>query len=77
MEESRYEADIDDHSKAECIRNFRLTNAIKALKQGAQIGLVADAVGFSSHAYFASCFKADFSAMPSEFQQGLHQENWR
>ena len=61
-----------DHSPAEYLRNYRLTMAIKKLKQGSQIGLVADAVGFSSQGYFASCFKAEFGATPSEFQRGLN-----
>jgi AraC-like DNA-binding protein len=61
-----------DHSPAEYLRNFRLTIAIKQLKQGTQVGLVADAVGFSSQGYFASCFKAEFGATPSEFQRGLN-----
>jgi len=61
-----------DHSPAEYLRNFRLTMAIKQLKKGARVGLVADAVGFSSQAYFASCFKAEFGATPSEFKKGLN-----
>ena len=61
-----------DHSPAGYLRNFRLTMATKKLKQGAQVGQVADAVGFSSQAYFASCFKAEFGATPTEFQNGLH-----
>ena len=46
------------HSPAEFLRNFRLTMALKKLREGTQVGLVAEAVGFSSQAYFASCFKA-------------------
>jgi len=61
-----------DHSPAEYLRNFRLTMAIKHLKRGTQVGQVAEAVGFSSQAYFASCFKAEFGATPTEFQNGLN-----
>ena len=57
-----------DHSPAEYLRNFRLEMARKKLREGTQVGLVADAVGFSSQAYFASCFKAEFGLTPSEFQ---------
>ncbi|MCZ6643299.1 MAG: ATP-binding protein [Gammaproteobacteria bacterium] len=61
-----------DHSPAEYLRNYRLTMALKKLREGTQVGLVAEAVGFSSQAYFASCFKAEFNKTPSEFQQGLN-----
>jgi signal transduction histidine kinase/ligand-binding sensor domain-containing protein/DNA-binding response OmpR family regulator len=60
---------VTDRSPAEYLRGFRLHMAMKQLKQGKQVGLVAEAVGFSSSAYFASCFKAEFGATPSEFQQ--------
>jgi signal transduction histidine kinase/ligand-binding sensor domain-containing protein/DNA-binding response OmpR family regulator len=63
---------IVDHSPAEYLRSFRLNMAIRQLKQGRQVGLVAEAVGFSSQAYFASCFKAEFGATPSEYQQRLN-----
>jgi DNA-binding response OmpR family regulator len=58
-----------DHSPAEFLRNFRLKIAAKQLETGTQVGLVSEAVGFSSQAYFASCFKAEFGTTPSEFQQ--------
>jgi len=57
-----------DKSPAEFLRSYRLTIAKKKLSEGTQVGLVAEAVGFSSHTYFASCFKAEFGATPSEFQ---------
>jgi AraC-like DNA-binding protein len=63
---------IVDHSPAQYLRSFRLNMAVKQLKQGRQVGLVAEAVGFSSQAYFATCFKAEFGATPSEYQQRLN-----
>jgi len=33
-------------------------------------GDVADAVGFGSHAYFTTCFKAKFGITPTRFQAG-------
>ena len=60
---------IVDHSPAEFLRNFRLNIAATQLQTGTQIGLVAEAVGFSSQAYFASCFKAEFGTTPSDYQQ--------
>jgi transcriptional regulator GlxA family with amidase domain len=60
---------IADQHPVEYLRCFRLGIARKHLKTGQQVGLVAEAVGFSSPAYFTSCFKAHFGLTPSEFQQ--------
>jgi len=59
-----------DHSPAEYLRTYRLTMAKKRLGEGVQVGLVSESVGFSSQAYFASCFKAEFGTTPTEFQNG-------
>lgn len=61
-----------DHSPAEYLRNFRLLMAKNQLSEGRQVGLVAEAVGFSSQSYFASCFKAEFGQTPTQFQNRLH-----
>ena len=63
---------ITGHNPAEFLRSFRLRRARELLRKGSQVGLTADAVGFSSHAYFASCFKAQFAQTPSDYQQGFH-----
>lgn len=60
---------ISDQHPVECLRCFRLGIAREHLKTGKQVGLVAESVGFSSPAYFTSCFKAHFGLTPSEFQQ--------
>lgn len=60
---------IVDQHPVEYLRCFRLGIACEHLKTGQQVGLVAEAVGFSSPAYFTSCFKAHFGLTPSEFQQ--------
>jgi AraC-like DNA-binding protein len=60
---------ILDHSPAEYLRAYRLKVAIRELRKGKRIGLVAEDVGFSSPAYFASCFRAQFGMSPREFQQ--------
>lgn len=60
-----------DHSPAEYLRSYRLAMARKKLREGTQVGLVAEAVGFSSQAYFASCFKAEFGSTPSQFRRSL------
>ncbi|MGD8929356.1 MAG: two-component regulator propeller domain-containing protein [Lysobacterales bacterium] len=51
------------------LRSYRLRRARDLLLDGTQIGVASDAVGFSSSAYFTSCFKAQFSTTPSEFQR--------
>lgn len=63
---------ITGHNPAEFLRAFRLRKARELLRKGSQVGLTAEAVGFSSHAYFASCFKAQFAQTPSAYQQQFH-----
>ncbi len=63
---------ITGHNPAEFLRSFRLRRARELLRKGSQVGLTADAVGFSSPAYFASCFKAQFAQTPSDYQQQFH-----
>ena len=62
------------HSPAEYLRSFRLRRSCELLRSGVQVSQVADAVGFSSPAYFTSCFKAQFEQTPSEYQQQLVAE---
>jgi CheY-like chemotaxis protein/two-component sensor histidine kinase len=62
---------LTDHGPADYLRAFRLKHALALLKQGEQVGLVAYSVGFSSQAYFSSCFKAQFGATPTQIQQKL------
>lgn len=50
------------------LRSYRLRKGRQLLKRGMQVGMAADAVGFSSPAYFASCFKAQFGQTPSEYR---------
>jgi len=63
---------ITGHNPAEFLRSYRLKKARELLRTGIQVGVTADAVGFSSPAYFTSCFKAQFAQTPSDYQQGLH-----
>jgi DNA-binding response OmpR family regulator len=51
------------------IKEFRLVKAQNLLKSGAQIGLVAMDVGFSSQTYFGRCFKETFHCTPKQYQQ--------
>ncbi len=51
------------------IREFRLNKAKERLKSGAQVGVVAFDVGFSSQTYFGRCFKDAFGCTPKQYQQ--------
>ena len=62
---------LTGHTPAEHLRAFRLNRSIEYLRRGGTIAATAKAVGFSSQAYFTSCFKAQFGVTPSKFQRGL------
>ena len=64
--------DLTGLNPAEFLRRYRLEKACELLRTGKQVGLVADAVGFSSPAYFTSCFKRQFGQTPSEYLQQFH-----
>jgi transcriptional regulator GlxA family with amidase domain len=51
------------------LRAYRLRRARDLLRTGMAVGQVADAVGFSSPAYFSTCFKAQFGTTPGAFQE--------
>jgi AraC-like DNA-binding protein len=53
----------------EIVRTFRLSRSLEYLLAGASIRDTARAVGFSSQAYFASCFKAEYGRTPSEYRE--------
>lgn len=57
------------HTPSEYLRSYRLRKSLESLQEGLPVGQVAKAVGFSSQAYFASCFKAEFEQTPSEYQR--------
>ena len=54
---------------SEYLRSYRLRKSLGFLREGLPVGQVAKAVGFSSQAYFASCFKAEFDQTPSDYQR--------
>ena len=60
---------VTGHHPAEFLRAYRLKKARQLLRTGSHVGLAADAVGFSSPAYFTTCFKAQFGLTPTEYQQ--------
>ncbi len=57
-------------SPNEFIRNIRLKHACQMLKdKSVNISEVADAVGFITQRYFATCFKTAFGMTPTEYQK--------
>ena len=58
---------ILDMTPAEALRNYRLNQGAKLLKQGNSASVVAHQVGFTTHSYFSQCFKARFNCLPSQF----------
>ena len=50
------------------LRQYRLQRARGLLEDGRAVGDVADAVGFSSHAYFSCCFKTQFGVTPRRYR---------
>ncbi|RYY25942.1 MAG: response regulator, partial [Sphingobacteriaceae bacterium] len=53
----------------EFIRTMRLKRAVQLLETGQlTVSQVSYKVGFKSQKYFTKCFKAEFNALPSEFQ---------
>ena len=57
------------------LRTYRLKKAMDLLRDGIPVNLVADRVGFSSPAYFSSCFREEFDQSPSEFSGRQIQSN--
>ena len=61
---------LTGQSPIQYLRCFRLQKSLDYLQGGMPIGKAAITVGFSSHAYFTSCFKARFGATPKQVQTG-------
>jgi len=58
---------------SEYLRTYRLQKSLLLLSAGVSVREVAQAIGFSSQSYFASCFKAQFGHTPTEYQsQQIH-----
>ena len=55
-------------SPMQYLRQFRLEKSLRYLRDGVPVGEAAQAVGFSSHAYFTSCFRLRFGVTPSQMQ---------
>lgn len=62
--------ELTGHTPSAYIRSYRLHKSLDYLNSGESVKRSAKAVGFSSQAYFASCFKAEFGTTPSKYRQG-------
>lgn len=60
-----------DLSFPELLRNYRLNKALELLQSGRRVSQIYHEVGFASHSYFSSCFKAKFGKTPKAYQQDL------
>jgi len=60
---------LTGQSPMQYLRQFRLEKSVQYLREDVPVGKAAKAVGFSSHAYFTSCFKARFGLTPSRVQE--------
>lgn len=58
----------------EAIKDHRLKVAAKMLLNGQSPGNVAFDVGFTSHAYFSTCFKAKYQCEPRAYRQRCNKE---
>ncbi len=56
-------------SPLEALRQFRLEQAKELLQQQQQVGLTAQACGFSSQSHFGRCFKEYVGVPPREYQK--------
>ena len=59
---------LTGQSPMQYLRQFRLEESLQYLWEGVPVGEAAKAIGFSSHAYFTSCFKAKFGIAPNRLQ---------
>ena len=59
---------LTGRSPVQYLRDFRLEKSLSYLRQGVPVGETAKIIGFSSHAYFTSCFRARFGVTPQQVQ---------
>ena len=60
---------LTGRTPSEYVRTYRLSKSLEHLLAGRTVQDTARAVGFSSQAYFASCFKAEYGRTPTQYQQ--------
>ena len=59
---------LTGHTPSEYVRSFRLSKSLELLLAGNSVHDTSRAVGFSSQAYFASCFKDEYGRTPTEYR---------
>jgi len=57
-----------NESPMDMLREYRLEKSAMKLKDGYQVGIVSDAVGFSSVSYYSRCFKKKYGMTPKRYQ---------
>ena len=57
---------LTGQSPVQYLREMRLEKSLPYLRDGLSVGEAAKAVGFSSHSYFTSCFRAQFGITPHQ-----------
>lgn len=63
---------LTGQTPSEFVRSYRLSSSLDLLQSGATVRDTAKAVGFSSQAYFASCFKAEYAMTPTRYRRRSH-----
>jgi len=58
---------LTGYTPSQYLREFRLKQAVELLPAGKPVNVIAELVGFSSPAYFASCFKDKFGVSPTDY----------
>ncbi len=61
--------DLTGYTPSAYIRSYRLYQSLDHLRCGETVRKTAKAVGFTSQAYFASCFRAEFGTTPTKYRQ--------
>jgi AraC-like DNA-binding protein len=62
---------LTGHTPSAYIRSYRLYQSLDHLKFGETVYETAKAVGFSSQAYFACCFRAEFGTTPTKYRRNI------
>jgi len=59
---------LTSRTPSEYVRTFRLSKSLDYLLAGSSVRDTAKVVGFSSQAYFASCFKTEYGRTPTQYR---------
>ncbi|WP_395375003.1 two-component regulator propeller domain-containing protein [Marinicella sp. W31] len=62
-----------DKNPTDLLREYRLKQAARLLKEGYQVNQIADRCGFGSPTYFSKCFKAQYGMPPKQYQDACNK----